>query len=90
MKIDLEQQELNALATLGTRGGADVEALKKVFRAAEAELRDVMNIDPKGNMGLQSLASQRAVEMLWEIGDVIFPAGSGKTTAERKKISPWR
>lgn len=90
MKIDLDEKEFNALAALGQRGGADVEALRKLFRAAENELRDVMNIDPKGNMGLQSLASQRAVEMLREIVVMIFPGEFAATVKKAEEKRPYR
>ena len=73
-------------------GGAGVEALKELLLAAEAELRDVGNIDPKGNMGLQALAAQKAVETLQEIRSHVFPdtvRGTEKKTGE-KAISQFR
>lgn len=73
MKIELDEVKTNAIKAMVTAGGAGVEALRDLFTAAEAELRDVMNIDPKGNMGLQSLASQRAVETIRELFSHVFP-----------------
>lgn len=73
-------------------GGAGVEALKELFRAAEAELRDVGNIDPKGNMGLQALAAQRAVENLLAVREHVFPE-SVKTemvNGKEHRKSQWR
>lgn len=92
MKIDLEESKSNAIAKLMGVGGAGVEALKELFQAAEAELRDVSNIDPKGNMGLQALAAQRAVETLLELRGHVFPDSVQTETVNGKetKISRWR
>lgn len=90
MKIELDEQKQNALVALVTSGGAGVEALKDLFMAAELELRDVLRIDNKGNMGLQSLARQEAVEMLLQIKDVIFPGDTPREKGTGSKISPWR
>lgn len=72
MKINLDENKSNALGKLMAVGGAGVEALKELFQAAEAELRDVSNIDPKGNMGLQTLAAQKALEAVKEIRSHVF------------------
>lgn len=93
MKINLDETKTRAVASLINVGGAGVEALKELFIAAEDELRDVCNIDPKGNMGLQALAAQKSVEILLEIRSHVFPdsvrtekvAGGGE-----KRISQWR
>lgn len=90
MKIELDEQKSNALAGLVAAGGAGVEALKEIFTAAELELRDVLKIDKKGNMGLQSLARQEAVEMLLQIRDVVFPSDTPRAKGEGSKMSPWR
>lgn len=66
-------------------GGAGVEALSELFASAERELRDVLKIDPKGNMGLQSLARQLAVEMLLEVRDVIFTGVLPQDRPEKEK-----
>ena len=84
MKIDLGPDKENALQRLVAVGGAGVEALRELFALAEAELRDVMNINPQGNMGLQSLASQKAVEALTEVRDHIFP----ELSAARRREKP--
>lgn len=73
MKINLEEGESNAIAKLMAVGGTGVEAIKKLFALAEAELVDVRNIDPKGNMGLQTLAAQKSLDALQEIMWQMFP-----------------
>lgn len=90
MKIELDEQKQNALTALVTSGGAGVEALKELFMAAELELRDVLKIDKKGNMGLQSLARQEAVETLLQIKSVIFPDDTPREKGSGSPISPWR
>lgn len=92
MKINLDESKSNAIAKLMAVGGAGVEALKELLLAAEAELRDVNNIDPKGNMGLQALAAQKAVETLQEIRSHVFPETVSKNggVVVEKKISQFR
>lgn len=91
MKIELTPEDENAIATLVATKGAGVEALKRLFSAGIADLRDVMTLDPKGNLGLQSLAAQRAVSVVEAIQAKIFPdmgytvPGTGK-----KGISQFR
>lgn len=92
MKINLDENKSNAIAKLMAIGGAGVEALKSLLLSAEAELDSVRNIDPKGNMGLQALAAQRAMEILLEIRSHIFPDSVRieKSGSNEKKISEWR
>lgn len=92
MKINLDENKTNALSKLMGVGGAGVEALKELLQSAEAELIDVRNIDPKGNMGLQSLAAQKSVEILAEIISHIFPDVVKTVTVDgkEKKTSQWR
>lgn len=92
MKINLDEDKSNAIARLMQVGGAGVEALKELFQAAEAELNSVKNIDPKGNMGLQALASQKALETVVEIRANLFPDSVRieKVNGEEKRISQWR
>jgi len=92
MKIELDENKANALAKLMAVGGAGVEALKELFQAAEAELNSVKNIDPKGNMGLQALAAQRALEAVLEVRENVFPESVRTETVDGKerKVSQWR
>ena len=93
MKINLEEGKSNAIAKLMGVGGTGVEALRELFASAIAELSDVRNIDPKGNMGLQALASQKAVEALQEVQGHIFPetqAARGKGGTEKEQPRPYR
>lgn len=73
MKIELDEKEINTLAAFSSKGGADVDALKKLFRLGEADLIDIRNIDPKGNVGLQTCARQEAQKILAQIKQIVFP-----------------
>lgn len=92
MKINLDPEKSNAIAKLMAVGGTGVEALKELLLSAEAELDSVSNIDPKGNMGLQALAAQKAVETLQEIRSHVFPETVRQVKGVRteKPISQFR
>ncbi len=85
MKIQLDENKSNAIEKLMGVGGAGVEALKELFERAEAELGDVRNIDPKGNMGLQTLAAQKAIETVDELKKHIFPESMDLNTGKKEK-----
>lgn len=72
MKINLEQEEKDALETMSKSGANYVVALKKVFNEALKDLENIRNIDPKSNMGLQTLARQLACEMVVDMRDAVF------------------
>lgn len=91
MKINLDQNESDALEQFEKSGANSVAVIRKIFEAGIDELKDVENIDPKGNMGLQSLARQEAVKIVRGLRDIIFPELAKKETkpGEPKK-NPWR
>lgn len=64
---------------------------RKVLIEGVNDLMDVRNIDPKGNMGLQALANQRAAETLTELFEMLFPNIAEQVGPQAsEKISPWR
>ena len=73
MKINLDQNEVNALEQFEGSGMNAVPVIKKILEKSIDFLGDIANIDPKGNMGLQTLANQNAVKELKDIRDTIFP-----------------
>ena len=94
MKKITDPNELDALANLASSGQKGYGVLKKIFKENIEELSSIMNIDSKGNMGLQALARQHAVEILLGIAENIFPdekenISSLKKTGD-KPISQWR
>lgn len=94
MKINLDPNEVNALEHFEGSGMPAVAVIKKILQFSITRLDSIENIDPKGNMGLQTLANQNAVKELKEIRDVIFPGiaprpvkpGQGEQTGK----SQWR
>lgn len=92
MKIILEPNESSAIANFAASGHQAYPVLKKIFKYYQDELESVRNIDPKGNMGLQSLARQEALKILDDISNEIFPDISPPRRKEEpgKKISQYR
>ena len=95
-KIILDDNEIQALGNLAGSGVNGYGVMKKIFKSQIADLSSVMNIDPKGNVGLQTCARQLAYEMLCDVAEVIFPDEAGKIKAQKtpatgdKPISQWR
>lgn len=95
-KILLDENEIQALGNLSTSGTKGYEVMKKIFKSQINDLASVMNIDPKGNVGLQTCARQLAYEMLADVAEAIFPDEMKKIQASKvpgtgdKPISPWR
>lgn len=90
MKINLTPDQQNALQNFEQNHPAVATLVKAVLKHHISELCDVRNIDAKGNMGLQALASQKATEQLVSIFEIIFPdianeVKLGPATAEKKR-----
>jgi hypothetical protein len=85
MKIELKIEEHNALEQFEQSGANYVRVIEKIFAGAINELKDINNIDPKGNMGLQALARQEAVKIMLEVKDMIFP---GQVEKKTKPVAP--
>lgn len=94
MKINIDQNESNALEAFASSGANYVKVIEKVFKFAIDDLKDITQIDPKGNMGLQALSRQEAVTHLIAIRDVIFPSVENKVKAQKDESEPgkpkWR
>lgn len=97
LKINLDENDSNALATLESTGAKGIEVQKKVFQYYMDDLSSVNNIDSKANMGLQALARQEAYKTLCEIAEIFFPSEASKIRASmpgtgdgKKPISKWR
>lgn len=71
-KILLDANEVQALQQFEASGMNAVKVIKKIFDLATADLQNIENIDPKGNMGLQALARQEAVAWVRELGGLVF------------------
>lgn len=96
MKIILSPNEKADIENLSASGARGYEVLKKIFKTELNDLKSVMNIDPKANVGLQTCARQLAYEYLLDIAEIIFldesediKAGKKSGTGD-KPISQWR
>lgn len=90
-KNDLDENQIMLLAQFVKTGGAEVKLIHVILKKEIRELRDVLNIDPRGNMGLQALARQEAVKVLENVFDIIFPELLEKKFQDNsKKINPYR
>lgn len=99
MKIILDENDSAAVANIASSGTKGYEVLKKIFQEQMTDLTSVMNIDPKGNVGLQTCARQLAFDIIADIAEAIFPTEADKIKAARvpgrvgdgdKPISQWR
>lgn len=91
MKIILQPDESKALENFAASGHQAYPVMKKIFKYYMDDLESVLNIDPKGNMGLQALARQEAYNTLADIEVEIFPDSSPPVRREPgKKISQYR
>lgn len=94
MKIPLEESELKALEQFVGSGANYVKVIAKIFNVAIEDLKNIENVDPKGNMGLQTLSRQDALKTVREVRDTIFPALAEDKAASQgqsaQKKSQWR
>lgn len=100
MKIILQEDETKALENLAGSGANGYDVMKKVFQLHIRDLHSIMNIDPKGNVGLQTISRQHAYETLLDIAEIIFPNDADDIKQARgtpkagdtgdKPMSKWR
>lgn len=90
-KIDLTIDESKALENFASSGHQAYPVLKKMFKHYQEDLGSVKNIDNKGNMGLQALARQNALEIVEEIAEKIFvDSPPVRREGGEKKIPQYR
>lgn len=92
-ELKLNEEEKNLLKTFPQTSPPTVAIFKKIFTHYIGELESVRKIDPKGNMGLQTLAAQRSLETLEEIQKVFIQetgATSTPPTNEKVKIPQYQ
>lgn len=96
IKIELNDEEVESLRNFATSGHQAYPVLKKIFKHYLDKLESVRTIDSKGNMGLQALAQQKALETVEGMAESIFrevqpriPRGQ-KLDSEGKPISQYR
>lgn len=84
-KINLSQDDQVYLQNLASSGAKGYEVAKKIFNFYMNDLVNVLNIDAKGNVGLQTCARQEAYKILVEVSDLLFP---GETVGPRSQSLP--
>lgn len=92
-RINLDQGEETSLEQFVGSGANYVKVIEKIFTFYLEDLKNIQNIDPKGNMGLQTLARQEAFGNLEEIRNIIFPGLAERKKLEERptgKMSPFR
>lgn len=81
--------ERKTLESFVAQRGAGVELIKEIIEFHLSDLIDIRNIDPKGNVGLQTCSRQIAYDTLEQIFSVIF----SDAQPEPKEVSEknhWR
>ena len=92
-ELKLNEEEKNLLKTFPQTSPPTVAIFKKIFTHYIGELESVRKIDPKGNMGLQTLAAQRSLETLEEIQKVFIQeteTGVAQQPNEQVKKNPYQ
>lgn len=79
-KIQIDPTELQQLHAMIAAAAPGIKVLRKILDHYINELRDVRNIDDKGNMGLQAKAAQEALAVLDEFRDEVFPSSKPRVT----------
>ena len=88
-QVVLSDEEVTLLQRFSLASEAPV--IKKIVKHYLKDLESILNVDPKGNMGLQTLARQEAYKYLIEIFDKIFqePVIPGRQKP-KEALSQWR
>ncbi len=89
-KLVLSAEEQEMISSLIKQKSAGVQVIEKVIKYYLEQLRDIRNIDSKGNMGLQTLANQNAHELLLDIFNEMFPSLVAQQRAVKPKMSQWQ
>ena len=92
MKLTLTEAQKNILERFVQSESQETKLIKNIIAFHLNELTDIMNIDDKGNMGLQAAARQQANNTLVGIFESIFPdiKEYSRTAESKREISPWR
>ncbi len=92
MKIILDENEVNVLESLQRSNMPGFEVVKKIFKLNMEDLESIENIDPKGNVGLQTCSRQEALKTLKEIYEKVFGTQPrvSSPTGEKKKVGPYQ
>lgn len=89
---NFSQDEEATLTRFAESGSKELTLVKNILSYYIEDLGNIMNIDPKGNMGLQSLARQEAFGVVSSIAKLFTPdiIEHMQKSETKKTISPWR
>jgi hypothetical protein len=73
MKIEFTAEQVDILERFAREKSTPALLIKEVLKAHLNDLINVMNVDKKGNVGLQTCARQEAAMTIQSILDNIFP-----------------
>jgi len=92
MKIILDENEENVLESLQRSNMPGFKVVEKIFKTNMEELESIANIDPKGNVGLQTCSRQEALKTLKEIYEKVFGSTVKNVgvAGEKKKFGPYQ
>lgn len=93
MKIILSENDSESIKNLAESGSKGYTVIKNLFQDVLSDLNAISNIDPKGNVGLQTCSRQEAYKYLLDVAEIIFP-DQGFKPKEIKTVdntlSKWR
>lgn len=89
-KINLNADDKQHLASLIGTNAPGIGVLKKILKHYTDELRDVRSIDPKKNVGLQTVAAQKALDVLIEFEDEVFNAAKPRIVSGGPEGQPQK
>lgn len=85
--FELTPSEERALNELVERNSEGVQVIKKIIEFHAEKLNSVLNIDEKGNMGLQALSRQYSLRFLQDVFKELFPV---KLSIVQRKTTKWQ
>ena len=91
-KPNLSEGEQATLERFRESNSHDLVLIKKLMVFYMEDLKNIMNIDPKGNVGLQTCSRQEAFKVVNAVAEIISPdiAKFAEKKEVKEGISQWR
>lgn len=90
-KMDLDDSEESIIERMSENSTSEVKLIKKIIIFHLDRLRNIMLIDNKGNVGLQTCSRQEAYNALDKMFQQMFPTKQDPVKkSTEKKISTWQ
>lgn len=89
---NLNENELNTLERFINSKSTELDLVKKILAYYSENMKDITNIDPKGNVGLQTVARQEAYGSFISMSSLFDKDIEEyiKKPEVKKAISPWQ